>query len=92
MLKTIVHNVQSQRFEVEVEGQTGYMSYLLTGDVIEYNHTIVPKSLGGRGIGSELVKYGLAYARINHFSVNPSCPFVAAIIEKHSVYQDLLAE
>lgn len=91
MLKIIKHNQEKQRFEVELEGHVGFMSYVLDDGVIEYNHTIVPKELGGRGIGSELVKYGLAYARVNHLNVKPSCSFVDAYINKHAVYQDLLA-
>jgi len=91
MLKEITHNQENQRFEAHIEGHVGYMSYVMHEGVIEYNHTIVPKELGGRGIGSELVKYGLAYARVNHLNVKPTCSFVAAFINKHDVYQDLLA-
>jgi predicted GNAT family acetyltransferase len=91
MLEEIQHKQDKQRFAVHLEGHVGYMSYVLHDGVIEYNHTIVPKELGGRGIGSELVKYGLAYARVNHLSVKPTCSFVAAFINKHDVYQDLLA-
>lgn len=90
MLKTIQHNKQAQRFEVHLEGHIGYMSYVLSGENIEYDHTIVPKELGGRGIGSELVKYGLAYARVNHLPVIPTCSFVSAYIARHPDYQDLL--
>ena len=90
MLKQIRHNQKIHQFEINIEGHTCYMSYVLFDHSIEYNHTIVPKELGGRGIGSELVKYGLAYARVNHLAVIPSCPFVAAIINKNKVYQDLL--
>ena len=92
MLTSIQHNQQANRFEVEIAGLTAYMSYLLTNDMIEYNHTLVPPTLGGRGIGSELVKYGLAFARVNHLKVVPSCSFVVAYIEKHPVYQDLLVQ
>lgn len=91
MLKTIKHNKQKQRFEIHLEGHVGYMSYVLNDGVIEYDHTIVPRELGGKGIGTELVKYGLAYARVDHLKVIPSCSFVAAFINKHDVYQDLLA-
>jgi len=91
MLKTIQHNKQAQRFEVNLAGHIGYMSYVLNDESIEYNHTIVPKALGGKGIGSELVKYGLAYARVNHLQVIPTCSFVAAYIDKYPVFQDLLA-
>ena len=90
MLKTIKHNQENHRFEVHLDGHIGYMSYVLSECVIEYNHTIVPKALGGRGIGTEVVKYGLAYARVKHLQVKPTCSFVAAFIEKNPVFQDLL--
>lgn len=91
MIQVVKNNQEKQRFEVHLEGHVGYMSYVLHEGVIEYNHTIVPKQLGGRGIGSELVKYGLAYARVHHLKVRPTCSFVAAYINKHVVYQDLLS-
>lgn len=90
MLKNIKHNQENHRFEVHLDGHIGYMSYVLSEGVIEYNHTIVPKALGGKGIGTELVKYGLAYARVHHLNVIPTCSFVAVFIEKNPVFQDLL--
>lgn len=90
MLKTIQNNQDRQRFEVSIDGHIGYMTYVFHENAIEYNHTIVPSTIGGRGVGSELVKYGLAFARVEHLQVIPSCPFVAAYMEKHEVYQDLL--
>ncbi|WP_154221943.1 GNAT family N-acetyltransferase [Marinicella rhabdoformis] len=91
MYKKIKHHEESQRFELVVDGHTAYLSYALSRGVADYNHTIVPSDLGGRGIGTELVKYALAYARVNHWSVIPSCSFVAHYIQKNSGEQDLLA-
>ncbi|WP_223789606.1 GNAT family N-acetyltransferase [Marinicella meishanensis] len=90
MNQNIQHNPKQRRFEITMNGLTAYMSYRLDQAVLEYNHTIVPKALGGQGLGTELVKYGLAYARVHHLKVKPTCPFVAALIEKNPVYQDLL--
>jgi len=90
--KHIQHNEKMHRFDIQLNGQTAYMSYRLSADLIEYDHTIVPPALGGQGLGTELVKYGLAYARVQHLKVIPSCPFVAALMKKHTVYQDLLVE
>ncbi len=90
MNTAIKHNPDRNRFEVIIEGHTAYMSYVLSCDVINFNHTIVPDVLGGQGLGTELVKYGLAHARVKHLQVIPSCPFVAAVINKNPVYQDLL--
>ena len=92
MLTTIEHNTETHRFAVQLDGHVGYLSYLLKDGVVNYNHTIVPKALGGRGIGTELVKYALAYARVNHLKVIPGCSFVEAYINKHPEHQDLLAD
>jgi predicted GNAT family acetyltransferase len=92
MLTNIEHNADTHRFEVRLDDHVGYLSYLLKDGVINYNHTIVPKALGGRGIGTELVKYALAYARVNHLKVIPACSFVEAYINKHPEHQDLLAD
>ena len=86
----ITHNAGAQRFETTVDGHTGYISYQQRGDSLVYDHTIVPPELGGRGIGSILVKHALDYARENDKKVVPECSFVSSYINKHPEYQDLL--
>lgn len=60
---TITHDEQANRFETSIDGHTGYISYQERDDTLVYDHTIVPQELGGRGIGSALVKHALNYAR-----------------------------
>lgn len=86
----ISHDEQAKRFETTIEGQTGYISYQDKGDALIYDHTIVPQALGGRGVGSALVKHALNYAREQDKKVVPQCSFVEAYINKHPEYQDLL--
>lgn len=86
----ITHNEQGQRFETTIDGQTGYISYQDKGDALVYDHTIVPKELGGRGVGTALVKHALHYARENDKKVVPQCSFVSSYINKHPEYQDLV--
>ena len=86
----ITHNQSAKRFETTIDGQTGYISYQEQGDKLVYDHTIVPKQLGGRGVGSALVKHALAYAREQEKKVVPQCSFVASYISKHPEYQDLI--
>ncbi|MGM8885085.1 GNAT family N-acetyltransferase [Psychrobacter sp. 1U2] len=86
----IEHDQQANRFETTIEGQTGYISYLDKGDTLVYDHTIVPQALGGRGVGSALVKHALDYAREHNKKVVPQCSFVDAYINKHPEYQDLV--
>ena len=86
----ITHNQAAKRFETSINDQTGYISYQERGDTLVYDHTIVPQSLGGRGVGSALVKHALDYAREHNKKVVPQCSFVASYINKHPDYQDLI--
>ena len=69
---SIHHNQQSQRFETTVDGTTAYISYVDNGDVIVYDHTIVPDAIGGRGIAGALTKHALGYARKQGKKVMPA--------------------
>ena len=87
---TITHDEQAKRFETSIDGHTGYISYQERDDTLVYDHTIVPQELGGRGIGSALVKHALNYAREQNKKVIPQCSFVSSYISKHPDYQNLL--
>ena len=90
MNQEIIHNKAAKRFETSIDNHTGYISYQERDDKLVYDHTIVPQELGGRGVGSALVKHALNYARDNNKKVVPHCSFVASYIDKHPEYQDLL--
>ncbi len=86
----ISHNEAFKRFETSIDDNTGYISYQEHGDTLVYDHTIVPQALGGKGVGSALVKHALDYAREHNKKVDPQCSFVSAYINKHADYQDLV--
>ena len=64
--------------------------YKIEGNVITFIHTEVPPELGGRGIGSKLIRGALDQVRADGLKVIAQCPFVKAFIEKNAEYQDLL--
>ena len=86
----IIHNKAAKRFETSIDNHIGYISYQERDDKLVYDHTIVPQELGGRGIGSALVKHALNYAREQDKKVIPQCSFVSSYISKHPDYQDLI--
>ncbi|MDN3452144.1 MULTISPECIES: GNAT family N-acetyltransferase [unclassified Psychrobacter] len=86
----IIHDKKTKRFETSIDSQTGYISYQESGEKLVYDHTIVPQQLGGRGVGSALVKHALNYAREQGKKVVPQCSFVASYISRHPEYQDLI--
>ncbi len=88
---TVTHHPEEERFTLEVEGHTAVLEYRRHGDTLVFTHTGVPKAIGGRGIGSQLARAGLEYARRENCRVRALCWFVAGYLERHPEYQDLRA-
>ena len=91
MNNLVINNPHSHRFETTVDGQVAVLNYKQDGKCITFIHTEVPQKLAGRGVGSELAKAGLTYAREQGLQVIPKCEFVASYIEKHSEFASLLS-
>jgi predicted GNAT family acetyltransferase len=89
MTAEIQDNAAKHRFELDAEGHVAAAYYELAGDVITFVHTEVPPELGGKGIGSKLVRGALDQVRARKLRVVAKCPFVKAYIEKHPEYADL---
>jgi uncharacterized protein len=86
----VVNNKAQNRFELTVEGHLAATYYTSEGGVITFVHTEVPPELGGKGVGSRLVKGALDQVRREGLKVVAECPFVKAYIGKHAEYADLL--
>ena len=82
--------VTSGRFEIEREGHIAYLEYTLAGKVLQLTHSEVPIALRGKGLGSELAHSALEWAREQGVKVDVICPSVAAYLEKHPEYADLV--
>jgi hypothetical protein len=85
------HDAGRQRFEVVVDGVRAELDYEQRGGTLCLIHTGVPPEIGGRGVGGELVRAALDYARAKGLKVVPSCAYAASYIERHPQYRDLLA-
>jgi uncharacterized protein len=89
-MNEIVDNRAHCRFELTVDGHLAVSYYKLDGNVLSFIHTEVPPELGGKGIGSKLVKGALDQVRAEGLKVIAVCPFVKAWIAGHPEYKDLL--
>jgi predicted GNAT family acetyltransferase len=89
-MNDVVDNTAAQRFELTVEGHLAAAYYRRAGGIITFVHTEVPPELGGKGVGSRLVKGALDQVRAAELKVIAECPFVKGWIEKHPDYADLL--
>ncbi len=89
---TVRHEPEARRFTTNVEGAIAFISYReAPGHVLDFDHTYVPPTARGGGIASQLTAFALAFARDGGHKVVASCPFVAAYIERHPEFRDLLA-
>ena len=92
MTIAIRHEPEARRFVADLGGKTAYITYReLDRDRLDLDHTYVPRELRGGGIASQLTVRALEYARERGRRVVPSCPFVAAYIERHPEYRELRA-
>ena len=91
MTATVRDNPALKRFELETEGHTASLYYKLEPGVITLVHTEVPDALGGRGIGSTLMRGTLEAIRQKGLKVVVKCPFVAGWMGKHPEFNDLIA-
>jgi predicted GNAT family acetyltransferase len=91
-MSDLVNNRAKHRYELAVEGHIAATYYEIADGVITFVHTEVPPELGGKGIGSRLIKGALDQVRTDGLKVIANCPFVKAYIDKHPDYADLLRE
>ncbi len=90
----IKHQLGGSRgmFFVEEEGQRlAEITYVQSGTshmIIE--HTGVSEALKGRGVGKQLVRAAVDYAREHGFTILPLCSYAKAEFDKTPEYSDVL--
>lgn len=87
----VVDNPKESRFEARIGDEVAVNRYRIAGDTITFTGTEVPEAFRGRGIGEQLARAGLDAARARGLTVVAQCPFVAAFVNRHDEYADLLA-
>jgi len=100
----VQHDPEASRFHVPPEVIDGDIQHKMAnmGTVLSYHQlgpklldfrsTLVPPHLRGKGVGTELVRQALDWARREGYQVVPSCPFVAWFIDDNPEYGDLVAD
>lgn len=80
------------RYVAMIDGHEAELTYSRLGDSgnVIADHTGVPQELGGRGVGSALVRRLVEDARKSGFRIMPLCPFVKAQFEKNPEWADVM--
>jgi len=80
------------RWTIVVDGHEAEMTFSRASPtLIIIDHTGVPDSLRGRGIGPALVERAVQDARREGFRIIPLCPFARAQFERHPDWRDVLS-
>lgn len=58
---------------------------------ITVTHTEVDDTLRGKGVGEDLVKAAVEFARENGLKIKVKCPFAKKVIDATPTYKDVLA-
>ena len=90
---TVTNNAERHRYEATDDSGLilGFADYRERGDVVVFTHTEVDDAHEGQGVGSALAKGALDDVRSSGGTVKPACEFIAAYIQRHPDYQDLVA-
>jgi len=91
MAENFRDNEARERFELDVEGHTAFVTYRKSPAAITLVHTEVPPELGGKGVGSKLARATLEAVRTQGRKLMVECDFIRNFMSKHAEYNDLLA-
>ncbi len=81
---SVRHDPGASRFFLPLADGDAELFYApFSEDVLDLQHTEVPPSGQGHGIGDALVRAALSYARENGMRVMATCPYVRAWLRRH---------
>lgn len=78
------------KYTIAVDGKTvGYAAVADRDNQRVFYHTEIDDEFGGRGLASILVREALEATRADGKRVVPVCKMVAAVLKKHSEFDDI---
>jgi uncharacterized protein len=79
----VTDNQGDSRLEIHADGELAELIYRTRAGRLVLVHTEVPETLGGRGLGGELVRAAIAKAAADGTTLVPLCPFARSWLERH---------
>ena len=90
MVNEVRDNPSQSRFELTTDKGTAFIAYrLVDNNTLSLDHTEVPASMSGQGVGSTLVKGALDLIRARNQKILARCSFIARYLEKHPEEKEL---
>ena len=79
----VTDNPDASRLEINADGEVAELSYRTRAGRLVLIHTGVPESLGGRGLGGQLVLGAIRKALDEGLTIVPLCPFARGWLQRH---------
>jgi uncharacterized protein len=79
----VTDNTEASRLEIHADGDVAELIYRTRAGRLVLIHTEVPDSLGGRGLGGQLVLGAIGKAAHEGLTIVPLCPFARGWLERH---------
>ncbi len=80
-------------FYIDEDGEwIAELTYTRNEDTITIDHTEIDEKLRGEGIGQDMVRAAVEFARSNGLKVRATCPYAHKVIERTPEFQDVLVQ
>ena len=78
-------------FFIDEDGEwIAELTYVIDNGIMTIDHTEIDEKLRGEGIGQDMVKAAVDYARENGWKIRAVCPYAKKIIESTPDLKDVL--
>ena len=79
-------------FYIDEDGEwIAELTYVRDDGTMTIDHTEVDEKLRGEGVGEDMVRAAVDYARENGLKIKPACPYARKVIEETPELRDVLA-
>lgn len=80
-------------FYIDEDGEwVAELTYIRNEGTITIDHTEIDEKLRGEGIGEDMVRAAVQFARANGLKVRATCPYAHKVIERSPELQDVLVQ
>lgn len=85
------NNLESHRFELQIDKNIAFIDYKLSRDLLFLIHTEVPVPLQGIGAAGAIVQKTLQFAKEHNYKIVPLCSYIQSYLEKHPEWRELIS-
>ena len=90
VISRLTDNIEAQRFELDVDGDTAFVDYEHFGDTYHLNHSEVPAKMRGLGVGQILVDRTFEHLAAQNKKIVANCGFIRRVAQRDKRWQGMV--